>query len=187
MENKDPRYNPKPFDERPSQKLGVFDYVKKRVGLVLLPFITAAAGWAIGKTRKLPDDFYQKDTSDMSFGQKYIYASQRGAQHYFGNTDHRGPGLAFIGLKVGAVVTAFLLWRQDEKKRLEVADTVSEVKDIAHLHQTNEDLQKDNVLVEKMIAHEQDKQEALLQNTPADFRTRESQRQQQPSQLVNTP
>ena len=161
------RYTPTPYEERASQKVGVWDYMKKQVALILIPVATGLLGYFAGKQQKLDPDFYQKGFSkDKSLLQKYIHFNKVGIQQYFGNPDHKGPTWSLIAAKVGLVVSAFLFWKQAEKKRLEVKETVEEVKDIAHLHQSNEELAQDNKLVKKMIAFEKEKQ-AKLEDQPA--------------------
>ena len=167
-------YTPKPYAERASQKVGVWDYCKKQLGLLLIPIAAGATGWFAGKSQKVAPDFYETslDGGKGSLLQRYLHVMQRGSQTYFGNPDHKGPTYLFIGAKIGLVVMAFLFWKQKEKKRLEIGDTVGEVKDIAHLHRTDEDLAKDNKLVEKMITHERKKQAVLTEKLPENFRDR---------------
>jgi chorismate mutase len=131
-------YQPTPYNERESQKLGVWDYIKDVAVPLLIPF----AGMGIGT-------LLHKPTKGLINGTR--------------------------GLIGGTIITGFMAWRKEEKKRLEVADTVAEVKDIAHLHQTNEDLEKENKLLEKMINFER-KKHAANEKNPEGFQQREDAR-----------
>ncbi len=162
-------YQPVPYDKRPSQNIGVWDYVRQPVALFLLPFALGGAGWLLGKQRPAPD--YATKPEKMNMLQAYRESLRR----QFGNNEHEGGLYAVYGLKIGIAVAAFMLWRKKEKKGMEVADVVGSVKEIAPLHMTNEDLQKDNELVKKMIAYEKQKQQRLIDDEvklPSNYRER---------------
>jgi hypothetical protein len=155
-------YRPKPFEERPSQKVGVMGYIREHVSLVILPFATGAAGWLIGKNQK-----YAENTSPKS---GFIGQYQEAVKNMLGR-EHKGGLYGSALFKAGILTSAFLLWRKDESKKLEVAETVASVKEIAPLHQTNDDLEKDNQLVTKMIAFEQAKQQQISHQQRLETRT----------------
>ena len=142
-------YKPIPFDQRPSQNVGVMEYMKNRVSIWLLPAITYGAGWLAGSTQKYDTPSQTKNQSILS---KAVAATSQG---------HKGALWASLAGKIGFVGSAFLLWRQDEQKRLQVKDVLQEAKDILSYNQTNETLEKDIALNEKMIAFERKKQGKL--------------------------
>lgn len=148
-------YQPIPYEERPSQKVTWGDYLRKHVSLLLLPIALAGVGYMVGKNIKMtPISEETKKSGGI------LHAYQTYMQMQFGS-ENKGQLFAAYGSKIGVIISAFLAWKKKEQKRLEVSDVVESVKEIAPLHQTNEDLEKDNALVKKMIAFEQEKQAKL--------------------------
>ncbi len=158
-------YQPKPYNERPSQNIKVNGYLKY-VGIVLLPLIGNVVGYLVGKqisSTPQANSLGGIDKDSLSAFGKY----QEFLTNFLGPSTHKGKIFALWGGKIGLAVSAFLLWQQKEKKHLEVADTVHSVKEIAHLHQTNDDLQLDNKVVKKLIEHQREKQSSFGERVAA--------------------
>lgn len=148
-------YQPKPYQERKSQNLGISGYLKS-ISVLLYPIVGGLAGWFIGKGIKSPPK------ADLGkSGAFEVYQTFMRSQ--FGDIGHEGGYYAGIGAKIGIVIAAFFAWKKHEKQHLAVEDTVREVKDIAHLHRSNEDLEKDNKMVSRMLEFEKRKQKSLQQ------------------------
>ena len=162
-------YQPKPYKDRPSQNIKVNGYLKY-VGIVLLPLIGNAIGYLVGKqipSKPQASPLAALDGDTLSIFEKY----QNFLTSFLGPSPHKGKIFGVWGAKIGVAVSAFLLWQQKEKKHLEVGDTVQSVKEIAHLHQTNEDLELDNKVVKKMIEHQREKQ-GIVTKEPTPFSER---------------
>lgn len=156
-------YQPTPFKQRPSQKITAWDYTRKVVPIFLLPIALGVVGLFVGRQIK-PDvsEASLKKDAEKSLLEQMIFGRSRLQALADGNYGNVFKNQGFV---LGSMISAFLAWRRGEKKRLEVAEVVESVKDIAPLHQTNEDIEKDNQLVKKMIAFEQEKQKQLQAGT----------------------
>lgn len=164
-------YQPVPFEQRPSQTLGAWDYLRKRGFIFILPFLVGGAGWAVGKTIKA-----ERNLPALPENASFLQQFTHGVKLKAAMEGDYGSALLGRGLALGGFITAFLAWRQEEKKRLEVGDVVASVKDVANLHRSNEDIEKDNALVKKMIAFEREKQARLgAQDAPHQARISEQE------------
>ena len=106
------------YEDRPSSKLGIGDYVTKHVVWLFLPFAGFAAGFALRKVTKLP--FLEKSSSSIT--DLMMTKSQRDAVHKAvvesGQYVMR-RGEAW-GAGLGAMYGAYRLWRANTTEQLEV-------------------------------------------------------------------
>lgn len=153
-------YKPKPFKDRDSQNLGPKQFVLHELPILLLPAMGAAAGFGLGKVGVLKGksifarahNLYQKarglpETAEV---QNFLNAGYE----TYGITTEAAKAQAnnvINGLKVGGMASLFLGWQKKEEAKLDLIDVHESLKEVEHLHQTDDDLRKDNHLLKKQI------------------------------------
>lgn len=154
--NETAEYKPIRYEDRASQKLGWKHYASAIVKPLAAPALLTLAGYFIGKQFSPPA--FEKEPKGIVSGivQGYLQAL------YVGQKD-RSQAYAMIGMKVGVFATAYTMWRKHKVVNLALTETAEQVKHLAPMQVTPEKLKEENALIEKMIAHEQQKQEALTQ------------------------
>jgi hypothetical protein len=144
-------YKPTPLEDRNSQHVGVGNLVVWLGKLASWGVGGAAIAWSAAKILK-------PKIARPQFLDKMYEAS--GIEKLNPHSEFLTPkNYGYIGAKIGVVGKAFTLWREAEAERKGVEDMLEGVHDIASLHQSNEDLEKDNKLVKEMIAFEERKQQ----------------------------
>lgn len=97
----------------------------------------------------------------------------KGAGILLGKTTNAGPFMTALyvlaGFAVGGVTSAFVFWKKDERKRLQVQETLDSVKEVSPLHRTNDDLKKENALLQDMIEFEQNKTASIQKQQSPTF------------------
>lgn len=140
-------YKPKPLEERSSQHVGAKEGVVWFGKLAAVGLGGWLAGWSGAK-------IYGKPISSPKFIKNLIPIETLTPKM-----------IGMIGAKIAVIGKLFLMWRKQEAARIGTEDAYTDMQAIAPLHRSNEDLQKDNTLVKKMIAFEQEQQDELNQTT----------------------
>ena len=134
------RYQLTPLKDRPSQKIGVQDYVKAVVPLVLVPAVGTVLGWLAAK--------HHAGVNRLGV---YLMGHSK-------DIPNAGKiGAASLGLKIGAIWSVFKIWQHSREQQIGVQDIYQKLQAIEPLHTTNEQLEADNRVLQKMIAHEHGK------------------------------
>lgn len=106
------------YEDRPSSKLGVGDYIAKHVVWLFLPLIGFAAGFALRKVTKLP--FLEKSGNTIS--DLMMNKSQRDAVHHaVTQSGHYVMRRGEVwGGGLGGMYGTYRLWRANTAEQLEV-------------------------------------------------------------------
>ena len=154
------RYDPKPIEERESRKLGPKEFVINELPIMALPFVGGAIAFGLGMAGVLKGrsiiakahNWYQRARGheQTETVQNVLNA---GYELYGIKTPYAKAQAnnVFNGVKLGAVGSLFLGWQKKEEAKLDLIDVHEALKEVEHLHLTNDDLRKDNHLMRKQI------------------------------------
>ncbi|MFO1241970.1 MAG: hypothetical protein U1E36_02025 [Rickettsiales bacterium] len=155
-------YQPKPLEDRESQKIGVKDaalWFGKILGIGIAGGLAARViAGATGAKIPLPTKTREwlAENADIA----------RFLKFYGVDGTHILPkGIGIIAGKISGIGALFMTWQKNESARIGIDDIYADLKDVSNLHWTNEDLQRDNDLTKKMIAYEQRQQEKFQSGT----------------------
>lgn len=130
------------YEDRPSSKLGVMDYIKNSVVYVLMPVVGIAVGLGLRKTTRLsvleqPYEGISGMFRDGVTRQKMIDKANALKSYY--------PRQAEVwGLGVGGFFGAYKLWTNTTKMQLDVNQVVSSVETLRGMESANQFLEREN-------------------------------------------
>lgn len=125
-------YQPEKVEERKSRNITMSDAAQWFGKLFAVGVAGGVAGWATGHALK---------GAGVKWANPKIFSA--------------------VGAKLAAIIKVFMMWQKGEGHRVGIQDMYHGLQDVSGRVRNNDDLQRDNALLEKMVAFEQEKQLAL--------------------------